>query len=67
MTGTVKTYHQDRGFGFVRNTEAGTDFFFHISDVESNEFIPERGDVVTFDVVETDKGNAAVNVRPVNQ
>lgn len=52
-----------KGFGFIA-ADDGQDYFVHRSkliDLEWDETIAERG--VEFDVEQTDRGKAAVNVR----
>ncbi len=34
LTGTIKFFNKDRGFGFIKAT-SGEDYFFHISNVSS--------------------------------
>ena len=65
--GYVKKLVLDRGFGFI--AESGEpDVFFHAKDVDDgllfDESLEQRR--VRFDLIETDKGPAALNVRAVN-
>jgi cold shock CspA family protein len=66
-TGDVKWYNSDKKFGFIECPELDNDVFFHIS-----AFIPinehrklTEGDVVTFYVTKTHKGNEALKVSKV--
>lgn len=62
MTGTIKT-KTDKGFGFITREGESKDLFFHSNDlvgVTFNEL--QVGAVVTFDVVEGEKGPSAKNV-----
>ena len=62
MKGTIKTL-TDRGFGFISREGETKDLFFHSKDLQGVAFDDLRqGDVVTFDVVEGQKGPAAANV-----
>lgn len=63
-TGRIKTYIEDRGFGFIKPDDGGDDIFFHISNVQDIE-LPEQGLAVQYQVAEGRKGPNAVNVRPV--
>lgn len=63
-TGRIKTYIEDRGFGFIKPDDGGDDIFFHISNVRDIE-LPEQGLAVQYQVAEGRKGPNAVNVRPV--
>lgn len=59
--GTVKFYNEKKGFGFIINhTEKSSEIFFHFSKV--NGVLPKADDVVEFDMEETKKGPAAINV-----
>ena len=62
QTGRIKTYLDDRGFGFIIPDDGGEDIFFHITNVEGIEQ-PERDMLVEYQVTETSKGLNAVNVR----
>ncbi len=66
VTGTVKSYQSDKGFGFIaRHGEA--DVFFHISNLANPEAPPEVGQRVRFALVPSKKKPgtlAALNVRP---
>lgn len=62
MTGTVKT-KTDRGFGFIAREGQPKDLFFHSKELKGVTFDElQEGDTVTFDVVDGEKGPAAVNV-----
>lgn len=62
MTGTIKTL-TDRGFGFISRPGESKDLFFHSKDLVGVTFEDlKQGDTLSFDVVEGDKGLAAVNV-----
>ena len=60
-TGTVKLFNYVKGFGFI-GREDGDDLFVHTTEV--NGRIGE-GDLVEFEVGESDKGPNAVNVRKI--
>lgn len=62
MTGTVKT-KTDRGFGFIARDGESKDLFFHSKDLVGVTFDQiQVGDVVSFDVVDGEKGPSAKNV-----
>lgn len=63
LKGTIKT-KTDRGFGFISREGETKDLFFHSKDLVGVTFDElQVGAVVTFDVVETEKGLAAKNVK----
>ena len=62
-TGKVKWFNADKGFGFIER-ENGNDVFVHYSAIESDGFKTlDKGQTVSFDVVEGSKGPQAANVR----
>ena len=65
MRGTVKWFNKQKGWGFVTSDE-GTDYFLHFSGINGSGFRSlESGDVVEFDLKETERGMKAVNVTPI--
>ena len=62
MTGTIKTL-KDQGFGFIAREGETKDLFFHSKELKGVAFDDLKvGDVVTFEVADSDKGPNAVNV-----
>ena len=63
MTGTVKWFNADKGFGFITVDGGGADVFVHFSAIQGGGFrsLPE-GAAVEFDVVKGPKGLQAANV-----
>jgi len=65
MTGTIKT-KTDKGFGFISREGEEKDLFFHSNDLSGVTFDElQEGTTVEFDVVDSDKGLAAKNVKLV--
>ena len=64
MKGTVKWFNEKKGFGFLSTTE-GKDVFVHFSAIENSGGFKtlNQGDSVEFNVVESDKGPKAENVK----
>ncbi|MCK5504814.1 MAG: cold-shock protein [Thermodesulfovibrionia bacterium] len=61
--GTVKWFNESKGFGFITRDDGGSDVFAHYSEIKGDGFKSlAEGDVVSFDVVEGDKGPKAVNI-----
>ncbi len=56
----------DKGFGFISRDGEEKDLFFHSNNLQGIEFNSLReGDELSFEVEETEKGPAAVNVSRV--
>jgi len=66
MKGTVKWFNEKKGFGFLSTTE-GKDVFVHFSAIENSGGFKtlNQGDSVEFNVVESDKGPKAENVKVI--
>jgi CspA family cold shock protein len=65
MTGTVKWFNAEKGFGFI-TTDEGTDVFVHYSQINEDGFKTLEDDQkVEFDKVEADKGPQAENVTKI--
>ena len=63
MKGTIKTLVTEKGFGFIAREGEAKDLFFHSKELQGVTFDELKvGDVVTFELVETEKGPAATNV-----
>ena len=62
MTGTVKWFNAEKGYGFI-TTENGEDLFAHFTQIQKDGFKSlEDGEAVSFDVVEGQKGPQAANI-----
>ena len=62
MTGTIKTL-TEKGFGFISREGETKDLFFHQNDLNGVTYSELKvGDVVSFDVVDGEKGPSAKNV-----
>ncbi|QMS85325.1 cold-shock protein [Candidatus Xianfuyuplasma coldseepsis] len=62
MTGTVKWFNSEKGYGFITNEE-GLDIFVHFTAIQGEGFKTlEEGQEVEFEVVEGDRGPQASNV-----
>ena len=60
-TGIVKWFNPTKGFGFISQDEAGKDVFVHSNEL--NGVYINEGDNVEFDIVETEKGLSAQNIK----
>jgi CspA family cold shock protein len=65
VTGTVKWFNAEKGFGFIAQPTGG-DVFVHHSAIQMSGYRSlEEGQRVEFELQETPKGLSAVNVRPI--
>jgi CspA family cold shock protein len=61
--GTVKWFNESKGFGFITPDDGGPDVFAHYSEIQGEGYKSlAEGDVVTFEVAESDKGPKATNI-----
>ncbi len=61
--GTVKWFNDKKGYGFINENE-GRDIFVHFSSIDMPGFKTlAEGDVVEFEVEESDRGPEAKSVR----
>ncbi len=62
-TGKVKWINQEKGFGCITNDEDGKHIFVHFSAINAEGFKTlEEGQIVEFEINETDRGPQAQNV-----
>ena len=62
MTGKVKWFNAEKGFGFIER-EGGDDIFVHFTAIQGDGFKTlEEGQEVEFDIVEGNRGPQAANV-----
>ena len=65
ITGTVKWFDEQKGFGFIER-EGGKDVFAHFSSIESAGYKSlAEGQRVEFEVEEGQKGLQAANVQAI--
>ena len=68
VTGVVKFFNQDRGFGFITPDDGSADVFVHISSIERSGIEGvEDGMKLTFDLAADNRGKGpkAVNLKPI--
>lgn len=62
MSGNVKWFNNEKGYGFIDYSE-GEDIFVHYSAIRQDGYKTlSEGQRVDFDLIETPKGLQAVNV-----
>ena len=65
-TGTVKWFNDKKGFGFIKR-EDGDDLFVHHNSIETDGFRTlKENQKVEFEVVTTEKGQAAGKVTVID-
>lgn len=65
--GRVKWFNNEKGYGFIEiGAEVSEDVFVHYSAIEQDGYKSlNEGDVVEFKLIQTAKGNQAINVKEV--
>jgi len=65
--GRVKWFNNEKGYGFIEiGAEVSEDVFVHYSAIEQDGYKSlNEGDVVEFTLIQTAKGNQAINVKEV--
>ena len=65
MTGKVKWFNAEKGYGFIQR-EGAKDLFVHFSSIQAEGFKTlEEGWGVEFDVITGERGEQAANVRHI--
>ncbi|WP_416000605.1 cold shock domain-containing protein [Citrobacter portucalensis] len=63
MTGLVKWFNPEKGFGFITPADGSKDVFVHFSAIQSNELKTlNENQKVEFGVEQGPKGPSAINV-----
>ncbi|HDO1148552.1 TPA: RNA chaperone/antiterminator CspA [Aeromonas salmonicida] len=63
MTGTVKFFNAEKGFGFISPADGSKDVFVHFSAIQSTSLKTlDEGQRVEFTIEQGQKGPAAANV-----
>ena len=65
--GRVKWFNNDKGYGFIENEElVNEDIFVHYSAINQDGYKTlKEGEMVEFTLIETAKGNQAINVKEI--
>ncbi len=63
VTGKVKWFSGEKGYGFIARDDGGSDVFVHFTAIQSDGYRTlNEGDEVTFEIGEGQKGPQARNV-----
>lgn len=66
VLGKVKWFNDQKGYGFIAKEDGSGDVFAHFSAIQSEGFKTlAEGDNVEFDVIDSDKGPKAANIKKV--
>lgn len=60
-TGKVTFFNQDKGYGFIKDSDTSDSYFVHINSVAGGEIA--EGDKVEFELEKGPKGLVAINVK----
>ena len=64
LTGKVKWFNGEKGYGFITRDDGDKDVFVHFSAITGSGFKSlKEGDLVEFEVVQGDKGPQAKDVQ----
>jgi len=63
MTGKVKWFNSDKGYGFITLDNGGDVFVHHTGIIMEGFKNLDEGQKVSFDVIDSTKGKKAINVK----
>ena len=61
QNGRIKSWNDEKGFGFIVPSEGGKDVFLHISAFSNRDRRPEVGQIVTYAMSTDDQGRPRAN------
>ena len=63
-TGVVKSYNPSKGYGFIKPDDGNADIFVHANTLhQANIMILNRGDKVSYEIVDNKGRSAAVSLK----
>jgi cold shock protein len=64
VKGVLKTWKEDRGFGFIKPEDGGKDIFIHISALNGVSRRPITGDTIYYQIAKDNRGKyKAINAQ----
>ena len=67
MIAKVKWFNNAKGYGFIEQ-EGKEDIFIHYSNIEKDGYKTlKEGQLIEFDLIDTEKGLQAQNIKPVKE
>src|SRR5664279_1772903 len=64
IKGVLKTWKEDRGFGFIKPDDGGKDIFIHITALKAVSRRPTTGDVIYYQIAKDNRGKyKAINAQ----
>ena len=64
VKGVLKTWKEDRGFGFIKQDDGNKDLFMHISALDSSSRRPVTGDIIYYQITRDHRGKyKAINAQ----
>ncbi len=64
VKGVLKTWKEDRGFGFIKPDDGSKDIFMHISALDSSSRRPVTGDIIYYQITRDHRGKyKAINAQ----
>ena len=64
IQGVLKTWKEDRGFGFIKPDDGSKDIFMHISALDSSSRRPVTGDIIHYQITRDHRGKfKAINAQ----
>lgn len=67
MKAKVKWFNNEKGYGFIENND-DEDIFIHYSNIKKDGYKTlKEGQIVEFDLIKTEKGYQAENIKIINE
>ena len=68
MRGKVKWFNNQKGYGFITDSEGRGDIFVHYTGILKDGYkVLNNGQLVEYEIIDVEKGLQAVNVEVINE